>query len=221
MSPVNFFKNFLIYLKYKSEYSFCKLNLFFDNDSSKKIGYNGKKKVIGYPIGYDITNLKINPNMATIIHQPFIADASVDMTYEEEFKFYKEIVNSLKKNGYENIFFLLHPRENINNYLRFGKLKVQVVQGIKNQDNLLMSGLVIGHYSSLLQHSIFIGKNVIKVHYPKVKNNFNAVDSISLDTFSKCKDLSEHYINIDEKKVSTINYNVFVNRILNFSKFYN
>ena len=97
---------------------------------------------------------------------------------------------------------------------------VRNYQAAKNLRNMKKGDQCFFYHSNIGKEIVGIVE-VIKEHYPKVKNNFNAVDSISLDTFSKCKDLSEHYVNIDEKKVSTINYNVFVNRILNFSKFYN
>lgn len=210
--------NFLTYLKYKTEYSFCDINFFFDKNSLSELRASGEKISIGYPLGVNNNSMELDNEMATIVHQCFIADKLSNVSYKEEREFYKMLTKILKKNGYKKINFLLHPREALINYERYKDYNINVIQGLKSQSILFQSNLIIGHYSSLIFHSIFIGKNVIRVDYPGIDNEVKNSGAIPIRKLEESQNVTQYYISYNGKgENNTIDYDTFAEKIIKYA----
>lgn len=175
----------------KKEYYITKFDkaLFFAEYGRKMIGSlfhykDNEVEYIGYPLAKtnaeyekykDISRIPLTEEKkATFIHQPFILDGLVQWSYEEERDYFVQISDMLKGFGY-SLSIQLHPRSDINTYLRlFKDTDIQVQQNMERSDFKKFS-LVVGHYSTALLYPIFFKIPVMLVDYPGV---CKAVDSV-------------------------------------------
>lgn len=217
--PINVFSNFFLYLKYKSEISFCDINLFYNEDSVRKLKCRGKKIVIGYPLGENIYYKNIIKKSATIIHQCFIHDNLSSITFDQEKKYFIELIKLLIEKKFRKINFLVHPRDDYNKYLYLKDLKVNVYQGIKYQEKIFESELIIGHYSSLIFQCIEIGKSVIRIKYPGINNNFSNKGAYSIEKIKSNEDIFKYNShNINQTNSQYVDYKTYAKKVIKYVK---
>ncbi|MBI88582.1 MAG: hypothetical protein CMG60_00730 [Candidatus Marinimicrobia bacterium] len=169
------FKNIYYFLLNKTEFSPCKLNLFFDEDSLNLLNTYGEKVIIGHPsslVTNHMNNKKIDFSVVSYIQQGFLAMGISNITRKEEKKFFNKLFQHLKKLGFETIQFFKHPRELSKNYIYLqSNEEISFFTSQSEHSNLLHSGLVLGHYSTLLKQCKNIGLYTIEIAFPGITNN--------------------------------------------------
>lgn len=134
--------------------------------------------IVGYPIFSDVNakmdalSFRNTQNEGIIyVHQPLIYDGVASISYEEE-KLYLVNLAKVLSPVYGAFTLLLHPRDNLNDYLKmFENEDVIVVQSPNDFKVFINKKIVIGHYSTALLYGLYFKKLTVVIDYPSVEPN--------------------------------------------------
>ncbi len=129
----------------------------------------------------------VTPKGVLYVHQPFILDNYVQISYEEEKNFLLSLANKLFP-IYCDFTMMLHPREDIKHYKSLYKgTPIKVIQSPNDYRLFVGAELVLGHYSTALLFALYFNKPTLIIDYPTLNtpNLFKGVFP-----FSDCKEFS-------------------------------
>ena len=166
--------------------------------------------IVGYPIFSDenekanAISFKNTKNEGVVyVHQPLICDGIASISYEEE-KLYLINMAKLLSPVYGTFTILLHPRDNLREYLKmFENEDVAIVQSPNDFKVFVDKKIVIGHYSTALLYGLYFKKITVIIDYPSVEPNeifkeifphFSAPDELLKSEVLMSKKLSNYML---------------------------
>lgn len=203
------------YLKYKTEISFCKQNLFFDQASADSLMCYGEKYIIGSPSNLSKPVLHPTEKIISYIQSSFIPTGTTSIDRSEEKIFFEQLIDKFISLGFTKIKFFLHPAERKDNFAYLKKWGVIIYQGRNQHYYINNSNLVVGHYSTLLDNCYELGMKVIKIEYPGLRK----IDPelIPLEKFCSIKDYNSMlYKKEIDNSNNLVTFNEFANKIISY-----
>ena len=216
----NFLKSKVIkmtfhYLKYKTEISFCKKNLFFNQNSADYLMCYGEKHIIGSPSNLSKIDLDPTEKIISYIQSSLIPSSKTSIDRPEEKNFFEQLIDNFKSIGFTKIQFFLHPAERMDNYEYLKKWGVIIYQGRNQHHYINNSNLVVGHYSTLLENCYDFGMKVVKIEYPGLRK-FDP-ELIPLKKFFSTKDYNSMlYKKEIDNSNNLVSFNEFANKIVSY-----